>query len=68
MYYTEGGEPLTAEVDTSPASVAAYRRIAEMVWAQAEPFEQWWAAHQQFHRGLPGPNGSTSLPPMQGDK
>jgi hypothetical protein len=50
MYYTEGGEPLAAETDTSPASVTAYRRIADIVWSEAEPFEQWWAANQQFHR------------------
>ena len=69
MYYTEGGEPLAAEADTSLASVAAYRRIADPVWAQAKPFEQWWAANQQFHRGLPGPYGSTnSPPPVRGDK
>jgi hypothetical protein len=37
MYYTEAGEPLAAEADTSPASVTAYRRIADVVWSQAEP-------------------------------
>ncbi|MGH3515217.1 MAG: hypothetical protein ACRDQV_19035 [Pseudonocardiaceae bacterium] len=41
----------------SPASVTAYRRIADMVWSQAEPFEQWWAANQQFHRDFPSPYG-----------
>jgi hypothetical protein len=50
MHYTEGGEPLAAETDTSSASVTAYRRIADMAWSRAEPFEQWWASNQQFHR------------------
>lgn len=50
MYYTDDGEPLAAEADTSPASVTTYRRIADMMWFQAEPFEQWWAANKQFHR------------------
>lgn len=50
MHYTDGGEPLGAEADTSPASVAAYRRIADMMWSQAEPFARWWAVNRQFHR------------------
>ncbi len=50
MHYTADSRPLGAETDSSADVVAAYRRIAEVMWSEAEPFEQWWAAHPQFHR------------------
>lgn len=50
MHYTDRGEPVGAEADTSATSVAGHRHIAAAMWSQAEPFAQWWAANQQFHR------------------
>ncbi|MGH3792205.1 MAG: DUF6879 family protein [Pseudonocardiaceae bacterium] len=50
MHYTADSQPLGAEAECSPAVVAVYRRIADVMWSEAEPFEQWWAAHPQFHR------------------
>jgi hypothetical protein len=50
MHYTVEGEPLGAEADSSADVVVAYRHIAEVTWSEAEPFDQWWAAHPQFHR------------------
>ena len=50
MHYTADGQPLGAEADSSPAAVAAYRSIADVLWSEAEPFERWWVAHPQFHR------------------
>lgn len=50
MHYTPDNRPLGAEADSSPTVVAAYRRIADVLWSEAEPFERWWTAHPQFHR------------------
>ncbi|MGQ0715986.1 MAG: DUF6879 family protein [Pseudonocardiales bacterium] len=50
IHYTAEARPLGAEADSSPAIVARYQNIAKVMWSQAEPFEQWWAAHPQFHR------------------
>jgi hypothetical protein len=50
LYYTTENQPLGAQADSSPDVVAAYRHIADVLWSGAEPFEQWWAAHPQFHR------------------
>lgn len=50
LHYTADNQPLGAEADSSPAVVVAYRNIAGVLWSEAESFEQWWAAHPQFHR------------------
>ncbi|MGH3697151.1 MAG: DUF6879 family protein [Pseudonocardiaceae bacterium] len=50
MYYTADSQPLGVEVDSSPTVLVAYRRIADILWSEAEPFARWWAAHPQFHR------------------
>jgi hypothetical protein len=50
MHYTAQNQPEGAVADSSPAVVAEYRKIAEALWSEAEPFKQWWAAHPQFHR------------------
>ncbi|MGH3798651.1 MAG: DUF6879 family protein [Pseudonocardiaceae bacterium] len=50
LHYTADSQPLGAEADSSPAVVMAYQHIADVMWSEAEPFEQWWAAHPQFHR------------------
>lgn len=50
MHYTTENQPHGAVADTSPDGVAAYRHVAEVLWSEAEPFAQWWAAHPHFHR------------------
>jgi hypothetical protein len=50
MLYTAEGQPIGAEADSSPAVVAWYQNIAEVMWSEAKPFNQWWAAHPQYHR------------------
>lgn len=50
LHYTAENQPLGAEADSSPAVVVAYRHIADVLWSEAEPFKQWWAAHPQCHR------------------
>ena len=50
MRYATDNRPLGAEADSSPTTVGAYRRIAEVLWSEAAPFGEWWSAHPQFHR------------------
>jgi hypothetical protein len=50
LRYTAENQPLGFVADSSPAVAVDYRRIAEALWSEAEPFTQWWAAHPQFHR------------------
>jgi hypothetical protein len=47
--YDEQGRPLgTVGVDASGKH--GYIAAAEMAWALATPFTNWWAAHPQYHR------------------
>jgi hypothetical protein len=50
MHHTAENQPHGAVADSSPAVVAEYRNIAELLWSEAEPFAQWRTAHPQFHR------------------
>ena len=35
----------------SPAIAPRYRAARDAAWHSAEPFEEYWSAHPQFHRG-----------------
>jgi hypothetical protein len=49
MRYTEDGTYVGA-VSAPSASTNPYATVAELAWAMATPFDQWWAKHPEFHR------------------
>jgi hypothetical protein len=51
MDYTDDGEFSGAE---KTSAAGAFEELAGMYWLAAEPFEQWWAAHPEYHRNTVG--------------
>jgi hypothetical protein len=54
MDYDERGRFVGATVGTDQ-QLASCRRIRDLVWQAATPFEEWWKAHPEYHRHNPAP-------------
>jgi hypothetical protein len=50
MHYGDGGRFVGAEI-LPPAMLIRYRTARDAAWDAAEPFQSWWDAHPQYHRG-----------------
>ena len=50
MKYADDGRFLSAEEVTSSWQLKVLAQTRDEMWADAEPFTEWWASHQELHR------------------